>query len=103
MTNQEKSTDSVELDNALKGLRYEVALADDLKGLLGDQRFINVFLEDFCKKTVAHEVGQLISANEILREGALEKIKAAKFFEAYMDYVLSCGSAAKSDVAKGSN
>ena len=101
MTNQNNSTDSVELELARESLRKDVELAEDLADLMQNDKFINVFVENFCKTVVAEETKRLISQNEIVREAALDKIKAAKYLEAYMDYVKDCGTAAKADLLEG--
>lgn len=101
MTNPHNSTDSIELELAKESLRKDVQLAEDLEGLMQDQRFQNVFIENFCKTVVESEAKQLISGNEIIRDAALEKIKAAKYLEAYMDYVKDCGDASKADLLNG--
>lgn len=102
MTNQINSTDSMELELAKESLRKDVALGEDLEGLLKDERFQRVFVKNFCTDVVIEETKQLISQNEIIRDSALEKIKAAKYLEAYIDYILSCGTAAKADLTEGS-
>jgi hypothetical protein len=96
-----QTTDSVELEQARESLRKDVALAEDLAGLKNDERFIRLIMTNFCKEIVEEQTNQLISANEIIRDGALEKIKAAKFLEAYMDYVTDCGNAAKAELLEG--
>ena len=99
MTNQTNSTDTVEQER--EQLRKEISLAEDLKSLQEDERFKRVFSEELLDRVVKHETGQLISGNEIIREVALEKIKAAKYLEAFMDYVLSVGVSAKADLLGG--
>jgi len=101
MTNQTNSADSNDLELAKEALRKDVSLAEDLEGLQNDERFQRVFLENFCKTVVEEEAKQLISANEMVREAALEKIKAAKYLEAYMSYIKDVGNAAKEDLLKG--
>lgn len=101
MTNQINSADSIDLELAKEALRKDVSLAEDLEGLQNDERFQRVFLENFCKAVVEEETKQLISANELVRAAALEKIKAAKYFEAYMNYIKDVGNAAKEDLLKG--
>ena len=100
MTNQTNSTDTVEQER--EQLRKEISLAEDLKSLQEDERFKRVFSEELLDRVVKYETSQLISGNEIIREVALEKIKAAKYLEAFMDYVLSVGASAKADLLGGS-
>lgn len=99
MTNQ--TTDSVELEEAREILRKEVQLGEDLEYLQKDERFQRVFTENFCKNVVEQETYQLVSQNELVREAALEKIKAARYFEAYIDYVRDVGNAAKAELLDG--
>lgn len=99
MTNQRNSTDTVEQER--EQLRKEISLAEDLKSLQEDERFKRVFSEELLDRVVKYETSQLISGNEIIREVALEKIKAAKYLEAFMDYVLTVGEGAKADLVNG--
>ena len=101
MINQMNSTDSMELELVKESLRKDVSLAEDLEGLLKDERFQRVFVRNFCTDVVIEETKKLISPNEVIRESSLEKIKAAKYLEAYIDYVADCGIAAKADLAEG--
>lgn len=101
MTNQTNSADSVDLELAKEELRRDISLMEDLESLRTDERFQRVFIEDFCDRVVKAETAQLISQNEYVREAALEKIKAAKYLEAYMSYVVDCGNAAKTDLLEG--
>jgi len=101
MNTQLDSTDSVELEIAREELRKEIAKADALEWLMGTDQFKLVILDGFIKGVVNGEAKQLISPNEIVSAIALDKIKAAKYLEAFMQYVTDCGMAAKMDLAKG--
>lgn len=101
MTNQSNSTDSIELEQAREELRKEIALAEDMEGLLKDERFKRVFLERFMKEIVQEESMGLISTNEIIREVALDKIKSAKYVQAYIDYTIGRGESAKAEMLEG--
>lgn len=101
MTNQENSADSIDLELAKEALRSEVKLAEDLESLLNDDKFQKVFMKDFCENVLKNEAAQLISQNEIVRTSALEKIKAVKYFEAYINYIKDVGNAARMELLEG--
>ena len=100
MTNQDNSTDSMELEDAREALRGDIQLGEDLEGLMQDDRFKRVFLENFCKRVIADEVGNLLTSNELVHDQALLKIKAAKALELYMEQIAYNSDAAKDDLAQ---
>ena len=100
MTNQSNSTDSMELEEAREAIRKDIQLSEDLEGLLQDERFQRVFLENFCKKVIQDEVWNLLTSNEMVHDQALLKIKSAKALELYMESVQYNGDAARADLAQ---
>jgi hypothetical protein len=101
MTTQTYSTDSVELEIARESLRKEVTLMEAVMQLRENEQFKLVIAEGFLTNVVNNEVSGLISQNEIIRASALDKIKAAQYLKAYLDYVTDCGLAAKMELLEG--
>jgi hypothetical protein len=101
MTTQAYSTDSVELEIVRESLRKEVVLMEAVMQLRENEQFKLVIADGFMTNVVNNEVSGLISQNEIIRASALDKVKAAQYLKAYLDYVTDCGLASKMELLKG--
>ena len=91
------------LDKTIEDLSNEVKFVRLTNSSLQreNEQFKLVIANGFLTNVVNNEVSGLISQNEIIRASALDKIKAAQYLKAYLDYVTDCGLAAKMELLEG--
>jgi hypothetical protein len=82
-------------------LNAQVRLGEYVEELAKDDRFKELIIEGFIENVPKFEAINLISGNEIIRDQSLDKIKAAKYLEAYLDYVVDTAGAAKYQLSMG--
>lgn len=88
------------LDQATARLEDNVKSANDMKSLLTDDRFIDLFEEKFIKAFAVTNVYNLANYDEKTRERVQEKMVARSHFTMFISSVINDGNTAVAELAE---